>query len=473
MAIKNISDSAANSLDRSSSAIAAGRAFGLPLETIKTAIHPVLYLVLFLAYAVLRITNFDALQEVRSFPDTPVYTKLASRSFFDLIFWGGPRPWTTPLVFKLLGNDPPSIAVFQLTFSIVSWGLLALCVARAVQFFWLKAVAFGFILLFSLSAEVAMWDGVLLPDSISLSFMALLIAGWLWVLESWRWYKAALIVLVALFWSFIQDTNAWVVLMVAGGLMIGVAAGRIQRRYVLMAMAFAIVFAANDYSANRARRWVVAFMNNVGLRILPISERTEYFAQAGMPVTPALMGRAGKKAWSDNWTFFKDPELEEFRQWLYTRGKLTYVRFLLSHPAMTIQEPLRQPELLLSAELRNYAPAGFAPIIDGALAEIVYVKKWALLCIWAAAIAFGLALGLRIWRDYPPFVVPLALILLAYPHGVLVWHADPNEIARHAFRAGVHFRLGLWLLVLFAADLIIAQIRNARSSLVPARKRLT
>jgi hypothetical protein len=462
MAIKNISDSAANSLDRSSAAIAAGRAFGLPLETIKTAIHPVLYLVLFLVYAVLRITNFDALQEVRSFPDTPVYTKLASRSFFDLIFWGGPRPWTTPLVFKLLGNDPPSIAVFQLTFSIVSWGLLALCVARAVQFSWLKAVAFGVILLFSLSAEIVMWDGVLLPDSISLSFMALLIAGWLWVLESWRWYKAALIVLVALFWSFTQDTNAWVVLMAASGLMIGLAAGRLERRYVLMAMAFAIVFAANDYSANRARRWVVAFMNNVGLRILPIPERTEFFAQAGMPVTPALIGRTGKKAWSDNWAFFKDPGLEEFRQWLYARGKSTYIRFLLAHPAMTVQEPLRHPELLLSAELRNYAPAGFAPIIDGALAEIVYVKKLALLCIWAAVIASGWALGSRIWKNNTAVIVALALILLAYPHAVLVWHADPNEIDRHAFRAGVHFRLGLWLLVLFATDMLLRHLIKGR-----------
>ena len=464
MAIKNISDSAADSLDRSASPVAAGRAFQLPLETIKTAIQPVLYLFLFLASTVLRVTNFDALQEVRSLPDTPVYIKLASRSLFDPVFWVGARPWSTPLVFKVLGNDPPSIAVFQLTFSIVSWALLALCIARTVRVSWLKPIALSFILLFSLSAEIIMWDGVLLPDSISLSFMALLVAAWLWVLEFWRWYKAALVVLVALFWSFTQDTNAWVVMMIGGALLMGVTAGRFRRRYVLIATAFAIIFAINDYSANRARRWVVAFMNNVGLRILPIPERTEYFAQAGMPITPALLERTGKKAWSDDWAFFKDTELEGFRQWLHAHGKSTYMKFLLSDPAMTIQEPLRHPELLLSAELRNYAPAGFSPILKGTVAEIVYVKKWSLLCIWAAAIAFGLAVGLRLWRNYPAFVVPLVLILLAYPHGALVWHADPNEIARHAFRAGVHFRLGILLLILFATDLITAQPHNQGSS---------
>ena len=446
---------------------------GVQLKGIGSVIHPALYLASFLAYTALRLGNFNALGEVRAFPDTPVYLKLASRSLFDMVFWAGPRPWSTPLVFKLLGNDPPSIGIFQLTFSIVSWGLLALCVARAVQFFWLKPVAFGLILVFSLSADIIMWDGVLLPDSISLSLMALLIAGWLWLLESWRWYKAALVMLVASVWSCTQDTNAWVLLIAAAALLIGAAAGRVQHRYGVVAVAFAVVFAVNDYSANRAHRWVVAFMNNVGLRVLPFTERTEYFARAGMPATPALMGRAGKKAWSDNWAFFKNPELEEFRQWLYARGKLTYMRFLISHPAMTIQEPLRHPELLLAAELRNYAPAGFAPIIGGPLAEIVYAKKWALLCIWAGAVAFGLASGLRIWRQNILFIVPLALILLAYPHGVLVWHADPNEIDRHAFRAGVHFRLGLWLLVVLAADLIIAQTRNARLSLVTARNRST
>ena len=431
------------------------KSFGVGLETIKTATSPALYLISLLGYAALRLLNFDALEEVRSFPDTAVYIKLASRSLFDLVFWAGPRPWSTPLVFKLLGNDPPSIGIFQLTFSIVSWGLLALCVARAVQLFWLKPVAFGLVLLFSLSAEIVMWDGVLLPDSISLSLMALLIAGWMWMLESWRWYKAVLVMLIASIWSSTQDTNAWVVLMAAGALLIGAASGRVKHRYIVIAAAFAVVFAVNDYAANRAHRWVVAFMNNVGLRVLPFTDRTEYFARAGMPVTPALMERAGKKAWTDNWAFFKDPELEAFRQWLYAHGKLTYVRFLLSHPAMTIQEPLRHPELLLSAELRNYAPAGFAPVIGGALAEILYAKKWALLCIWAGAVAFGSALGLRLWGYNVLFIIPLALILFAYPHGVLVWHADPNEIDRHAFRAGVHFRLGLWLLAIFAVELIL------------------
>ena len=431
---------------------------------IRRATYPILCISLFLLYSVLRTSNLNAIDEVKLLPDTPVYTSIASRSLLNFRFWIGERPWTTPLLYKLLRNNPPSIAVFQLGLSVVCWGLLAFCVARAVRLSWLKPIAFGIILLFSLSAEIIMWDGVMLADSTSLSLMAFFIASWLWMLEDWRWFKVALVALAAFLWSFAKDTNAWAVLVIAAILIIGTAARRIQGRYVLIASVFAVIFAMNDVSANRAHRWVVAFMNNVGLRILPSPEWTAYFAELRMPVTPALMQRREKKAWSDNWAFFKDPALQQFRDWLYAHGKSSYIRFLLSHPALTIQEPLRHTEELLSSELRNYAPDNFTGILTGTLAEVVYFKKWALAWTWAAAMSVGFVFGLRLWTRNIVFVVPLALIVLVYPHAAIAWHGDPNEIGRHGLEAAVNLRLGLWLLVLFGGDLMIGTISKARRS---------
>ena len=437
-------------------------------ETRKGVELSALLLILFLLYSALRIVTFPAFEEVRSFPDTPVYTELASQTIWDLHFWVGPRPWTTSLFYKLLRIDPQRIAKFQLAFSTICWGLLALCVARTLRSSWLGPIAFTMILVFSLSAEIIMWDGVILSDSISLSLMALFIASWLWLVEDWQWFKVALLTLAAFLWSFAKDTNAWVVLMIAALIIIAVVARRIQGRYVLIASVFALIFAMNDVSANRAHRWVVAFMNIVGLRILLSPERTAYFAELGMPVTPALMQRREKKAWTDNWAFFKDPGLQNFRDWLHADGKASYIRFLLAHPAMTTQEPLRHPEELLAPELKNYAPVNFSPILSGALAEIVYVKIWGLLLIWAAGIVVGLVVGLGLWKHRKAVIVSLALIVLAYPHAVLVWHGDPNEIGRHALQAGVHFRLGLWLLLMMAADISIARL--SRTNIVNSRE---
>jgi hypothetical protein len=435
------------------------------------------YFAAFLLYAAVRIISFQSIEEPRLWPDSRVYLKIASEPLWSSSFWAGGRPWTTPLVYKVLRNDLPSIARFQLGLSILCWGLLALAVARAVRSPWIKPIAFGMILLFSLSAEVIMWDGVILSDSISISLMALLIAGGLWLLEGWGWFKAAAVALVAFTWAFARDTNAWILLMIAGALSVGATVRVIQGRYLLLAAAFAVIFAVNDVTANRANRWEVAFMNIVGLRILPSPEPTAYFAARGMPVTPALMERKNKKTWTDNWAFARDPALQSFRDWMYERGKSTYMRFLLSHPAFTIQEPLRHPEELLASELRNYAPVKFSAILKGVLAEAIYPKKWALLWIWAAVLAVGLAVGLRLWTFNPAVVIALLLIVLAYPNAALQWHGDPNEIDRHGLQAGMHLRLGIWLLLIFAADMLVNHngktraVVNDASSKRPARNR--
>ena len=433
-------------------------------ESAPRSVRPVVYLMAFLAYAIVRIIYFPAFHQVRTFPDTPVYINLASHSLLSSYFWTGPRPWTTPLLYKLVGNAPQSIAIFQLFLSIACWGLLALSVAATLRSSWLKLIGFAGILLFSLSSEIIMWDGVILSDSISLSLMALWIACWLWLARTWHFLNVALLIGVALFWSFARDTNAWIILVVASALLIGTAAGLLRTRFILVAGALAIIFAANDYSANRGRRWVVAFINNVGLRILPVPERTEFFKQLGMPVTWVLMDRAGKKAWHDDWAFLKNPKLGEFRRWLYESGKLSYVRFLLSHPALTLQEPLRHPEQILASELRNYAPVNFSPILRGPLAEIVYFKNWALLSIWLAGIIVGWIVGSGIWRGSGAMVVALGMIVLTYPHAILVWHGDPNEIDRHALQASVQLRLGIWLILLTAADTYMARARMRQSS---------
>lgn len=142
-----------------------------------------LVVAIFLASAGLHVDNLNRV-EVKQFPDTVSYTKKASWPL-----WGGDgrlgpfgaltnwwlvgRSPTVPFFYKLAGNTAHSIAVFQVCFSTLCWGLLARLVARAIQFAWLKPFAFLIVLMFSLSAHIIMWDGIILSDSISFSLMAL------------------------------------------------------------------------------------------------------------------------------------------------------------------------------------------------------------------------------------------------------------------------------------------------------------
>jgi hypothetical protein len=52
------------------------------------------------------------------------------------------------------------------------------------------------------------------------------------------------------------------------------------------------------------------------------------------------------------------------------------------------------------------------------------------------------------------------LILFSYPQAVLIWSADANDLPRHSLYHNVEWRLGLWLLVLFAADAAAKRMRR-------------
>ena len=438
---------------------------GLAITFGKIKATSAICLMIFVAYAGLRISNLTALTEVRQFPDTQAYREKANWPLWSwggragplqgtLAWWLRGRSPTVPLFFKMAANRLRAIAFLQLGLSVLSWALLALFVARAIEFNWLKPVAFLIVLLFSLSDYIIMWDTITLSDSISVSLMVLLVASWFWLLENWRWQKAALMLMIASLWVFSRDSNAWVVLMM-GMLLLALGSFWRSPRYLCVAAMFAMLFIANEVSQNYSRRWVMPFFNVIGLRVLPNTESTAYFAQLGMPVTPALMARSGKYASDDDWAFYGDPALRGFQAWTYARGKLSYTRFLLAHPIATLKEPLANVERLLDPDVSDYVSSSFSPILSGVFAKLIYFQKSALRWVSASALLSAAVLTAALRTRQPRWLVTSALLMLTYPHAVLVWHGDSMEVERHALQAAVQFRLGLWMAIFCGCDAIL------------------
>ncbi len=387
---------------------------------------------------------------MREFPDTADYVHIASLPVWDPGFLGGGHPFTPPLFYKLASSEPTGATALQWTVSVLCWATLALFVARAVRSRWLKPVAVGLVLAFSLSAEIIQWDRVMLSESISLSLLALLLACWLWLLEGWSWRKAVLLLLIASLWAFARDTNAYAGLMMAGLLVVLAPFRPAPRRYLIVAGAFLAIFVAADVSMTAGYRWVAPFLHVLTQRVLPHAARTADFARLGMPLTPSLMRLAEQSPSEQDW---EDPSLEDFRQWLHARGKRSYPRFLLLHPEIVAKEPLGHLGELVSPRLEGYAPPGFLAPLGGWMTALTYPTHPVLLStLLAAALGVAGSVAIRM-RPRPVWVIPLALLLLAYPLAALVWHGDTAEIGRHALQVGVQLRLGLWLLLLFGADL--------------------
>jgi hypothetical protein len=445
------------------------RILGTELTHMKSLRNPTLYLIIFLTCSGLRLIHFSDLNEFRVFPDTAGYVNKATWPLWSSGERLGPlegsavwllrgRSLTVPLFYKLVGNVPLSIATFQLFFSIVCWGLLALAVTAVVQTDLLKLVAFLFISLFSLSDQIVMWDGFLLSDSIALSLMVLFIANWLWLLNGWHCAKVMLLLIVGFLWVFSRDTNAWAILMLSCLLL---TAGIVSsRRYLFLATVFIAIFVMNEISQNYSKRWLAPFVNVIGKRILPDPKRTAYFEQLGMPVAAEVMRMSGQLAWSRNRFFYKEPALNAFRAWVQSSGKTSYMRFMLAHPFTTTFEPFQNVEELFAPRLDYYRAAGFSPILEGSLAEAVYPERRPMLLLWVPGLLLllsFLAAGRSIKQIW---IVPVLLIVLAYPHAALAWHGDSNDVGRHALLAGVHLRLGFWLLLICLGDLLLVTARQ-------------
>lgn len=433
------------------------------------------YGLIVLVYVLLLTLCRILVQDVAQLVDTRSYVEAAYTPLDSSAFWAGPRPFTLPLVYKAFGTSPSSVTTVQLGFHALSWTLLAACVARLMRMGRLKPVAFALVLLFSLSPEILIWNWVMLSESVSISLLAVFTASWLWLVTGRRWHKVGTLVAVAALWVFARDSNAWQLLMIAG--LVALSAPRLRGRatYLALAVAFVGLFTASYLTSNVTARWAVPLQNVVADRVLPSPERTAYFAAHGMPVTPGLMEADDPRPRriALRRALMEDSHLSGFRKWLYERGKLTYLQFLLSHPAWLLLEPVRNSHELSSSGLvpgsgersmpqaqgalpnpPAYTLPNFSRLVREPLAKLTDLVGPGVLWVAAALCTALLIIAItgRHTRVPPRVLVALSMVALAYPGALVTWHGDSNELVRHALSIDVQLRLGLWLLILFGTD---------------------
>jgi len=418
-------------------------------------------------YAAARISNLSqAIQKVKTTADTTAYVRISKEPFFDSRFLAAARPLVFPALIKLLGNDPAKVVWAQGLFSILSWSALAIAVAASLHISILKFTGFVLILLLSLYRYVIGWDSVLLTESLSLSLMASLIAGWLWLLHGWRWGKALAVLLLATLWTFCRDTNAWVILMIALFLLTLLILRRIEKNYLVLASAFMIMFFLSNLSADLGGRWIFPFQNVLGRRILPDAQAITFFADCGMPVSSELTQLAGKYANAEDRAFYNDPALKAYRTWLHQSGKPCYIKWLLSHPLESLNRPILEFNTLMTLQnIQSFLfSTKFSPILPARLEAILYPRQQTWIAFLAACGLILITVVSGVWKYNKTWWVAIALILLVFPHYFIIWHGDVMGIYRHVVSASIQFYLGIWTLVLWSADRILSLkvIRESR-----------
>ncbi len=426
-------------------------------------IRRILYIALFALYVIARLLYAQpALAKPRVMDDTQAYLRISQEPPLDVKFWGDSRPLVFPLLLKIAQQDFSTAAALQLGFSILAWTLLGLSVAASLRTRGLAPFAFGLILALSLVRHLAGWDFTMLTESLSVSWFVLFLAAGLWLLRGWRVERVIVLIVVGLLLAFTRDTNAYLLLMLAGLISLAVVFRWTGPRALTLSVAFVVIFLLNNADADLGNRWVFPFLNVMGRRVLPNPQAVDFFeANCDLTLTSDLMALEGEFANGQSRAFYNDPALADFRSWTYQRGKTCYMLWLVSKPTQSGAEAFSQFGLLVAfPTVDNYFTRFYKPTLPVAVERILYPDRF-ILWIWVAVtFAALIAIMTRAWRDNPLWAAFILLVLPIFPHLFITWHGDAMAPARHALSVGLELYLSAWLLVLLLADQILLRVGN-------------
>ena len=374
----------------------------------------VLILVIFFVYAAGRvISSLPAIEDPRSLADTTAYLRISRQPLSDFEFWTSARPFVFPLLLKFVGQSAPLAAGLQLVFSILAWSFLAWTISRFIEPPGLKLLAIVLVLALSLDRHITGWDFVMMTESLSISFLVLFIALCLWLLEGWHIGKVIVLVVIALFLAFTRDTNVWMLLALAGLLLLTTLLRWTPPGVLVLSISYVVIFFLSNTSADLGGRWRFPLGNLIGQRVLINESAVAYFQSCGMPLTDALMRLSGRFANAEDRALYNDPELEEFRTWLFSEGKSCYMRWLITHPIDSMGETINQFESLIAfTDVDRYFSRSFDPLMPVKLGRLFYLEQFVLVIWISLTIAALIAIWKQLWQQNPLWSVFVCLTLL-------------------------------------------------------------
>ncbi len=423
----------------------------------------ILLAAIFLIYILARITlNLPALAKPRELADTVAYLRISREPLQSQKFWGDARPFVFPLFLKISQQDVSSAAVLHLGFSILAWAFLAFAISASFRSPNLNLFSFSIILALSLARHLASWDYVMMTESLSISFFILFLAAGIWLIQGWHIYKLILLILVSFFLAFTRDTNAYLLLMLAGMLTFAVIFRWARPQVLIPAAFFVLMFFLNNYTSNTGGRWIFPLNNIIGRRILINSTALQYFeSSCKMPVTPELLALANTFANGQDRAFYDDSALENYRAWLYEDGKSCYMKYLLSNPVRSVAESLTQLEALIRFDnVNKFYARKYDPVIPYYFEPFIYPVNF-ILPLWIMlTLAALLAAWKRAWQLNPLWGIYILLCLPILPHLFITWHGDAMAPERHALSVGLQFALCFWLLIFLLLEQFTERRKN-------------
>lgn len=382
------------------------------------------------------------------------------------LFGGNRRPWTVPLLHAAVGDGTARVLAHAVL-GAAAWCALAFVVARGLRHRAAQVVTSAAVMGTGLTTSVANYDATITSETVAVSLAVALFAAWLHLASAPTPRAGVLLVLSAVLFTFTRNDHP--LLIAASALPAALVAVRLRSRvWAGVAAALVVVAAWGIAAAERndeiARFNLAMVMAN---RIVPDPELLDWFVDDGMP----LPDEAGKPGTDTTLAFASD---RAWNRWASDEGRLTYARFLLTHPHHLLLEPW--PDVLgvrsTSLEVRPRPTVLLSPgdaygrvhrVLPGAVESLLWGPDDAGALTVAVAGLAAVAVLRGGWRDLrrpsravtrlgPARCVAAGALVLAAGHLLLVWHASPIELGRLAMVPATLVHVGVLVLVAETAD---------------------
>lgn len=396
-------------------------------------------------------------------PDTAGYLQLS--------FVGHGRPWVVPLLYKVFTSDGARV-VAHTTVAILCWCALAYVVASVMSRTWLQAVAAVGVLLIGAAPQVTRWDLAIASESFALSFTVAALAAWLLLVAHRSPLRLGLVWVATLLWAFTREAHLVLLPVIVVLLAVSLLwrPGRRRRMWLVIVLVpialWGFVTVLNDDAMTEYNTYGL-----IELRVFGHPDRTQWFAEHGMPVgpkiipaktfvpralVPASLVRAARTPVGLN-----PPELvvrggRPFVRWMRDKGPSTYLKWLATHPGYTVREPLANVDLMVVPAIDRLTPAvDSRHVYPSFVTDVLFESGFVLVLLLVAALLVTLVLVLR--HQANRFVV-FAWCVAAVGVALLfvAWHGAAIEISRHAIVASVSLRLGALMALVFGVDRLLS-----------------
>jgi hypothetical protein len=387
--------------------------------------------------------------------DSEDYATSALAPWLSLELWAGPRTPAIPVLLKITGRDGPNAMAVQAIVASLCWAGLATAVAAALPAGWRRWAAAALVVGVSITSRTTMFDQSLLSETLALAFLALVATTAIALARRVTAWRAAALVGACALWVTVRDAPAVALLAgaVALGLVLLVARPHPPGRAAVLAATAAgllVVTVVTLAAADRGRRDQVPLEHVFAVRILPYPERVAWFADHGMPqadeiaaLGPPVPAFPGGPPYRGVPEAESAPRFAPWHEWVAADGRRTFLLWLATHPGYVVTEPRERPERAFNnaeGDLEFYRAPDFRHV---PLVGFLSVRT-----AWLVPLGLLLAAA-SVWSGR--FRSPLALAgtivaATAVPHGVMAWHSDGMETARHLVVPGMQLRVGVVLL---------------------------